>query len=311
MTSVPCHLPNQAGLQFTLKDCMSAAARFWATSPGEGIRRAGYPVTPTRRRQYSFRTGMPKRFASQAFGGNGRRVRGRFNGGGARRGRYAGRGRYRKVGYWGRFPGAGGPTHGGELKFHDVDYDQAAANWSAGVISKGASASLVLIGQGVTESTRIGRKCVIRSIGWRGKFNLVTSATIGAPFTVRIMLIQDTQCNGLTAAVATVSGVLATADYQSFNNLANKGRFKTLMDKTYTLNRMAAAGDGTTNDVAPVDRAFTFFKKCNIVMEYSGTAAPSVLTEVRTNNIFGIIISDSAGSNCSLDSKMRFRFSDG
>ncbi len=285
---------------------MSAAARFWAIQPGEGVRRAGYPVTPTRRR-----TGMPKRFASQAFGGNGRRVRARFNGG-ARRGRYAGRGRYRKVGYWGRFPGAGGRSHGGELKFHDVDYDEAVGDWSTGKISKGAVASLVLIGQGVTESTRIGRRCTIRSIGWRGQITLIAnaSAALGLPATVRIMLIQDTQCNGLAPAVSTSAGVLATANYQSFNNLANKGRFKTLFDKVITLNRTNGAGDGAADDTSAVLRNFSFFKKCGIIMEYSGTASPSVLTEVRTNNIFGIALSDTTGSIVSMDSKMRFRFSD-
>lgn len=235
-----------------------------------------------------------------------RRTGGAFAGG-ARRGRFAGR--YRKSGFYGRYPGAGGPVTGGELKFHDIDWDQAAADWTAGKISN--TSSLILIGQGVTESTRIGRKAVIRSIGWRGQLELIAQSTVGLPNSVRVMLIQDKQCNGAAPLVATTAGVLASANYQSFNNLANKGRFKVLMDKTYAMNVIGSAGDGTSNDAAAVERNFTFFKKCNIPIEYSGTASPAVITEVRTNNIFGLLIAGDAGANIKLDSKFRFRFADG
>lgn len=275
----------------------SRATQFWAPAFGEPVRRAFT---------------MPKRFASQAFGGNGRRVRGRFNGGGARRGRYAGRGRFRKVGFWGRYPGAGGTPQGSELKFHDIDWDQAVANLQAGVISN--TSSLVLIGQGVTESTRIGRKAVIKSIGWRGALNMAAFAgtALRDPETVRLMIIQDKQCNGAAPAVSTSAGVLATANYQSFNNLANKGRFNVLFDKVFAMNARAGAGDGAADDTASFDVNFTFFKKCNIPIEYSGVANPSVITEVRTNNIFGLMINKTnSATGVSLDSKLRFRFSDG
>ena len=45
-----------------------------------------------------------------------------------------------------------------------------------------------------------------------------------------------------------MTDILESDDYQSFNNLANKGRFVTLMDRTYELNSNGAAGDGTSND---------------------------------------------------------------
>ncbi len=198
-----------------------------------------------------------------------------------------------------------------ELKFHDIDWDQAAADLSAGVISN--TSSLVLIGQATTEKTRIGRKAVIRSIGWRARCTLIAnaSATTSLASTVRMMLVLDKQANGAAPAVTGDSGVLSSANYQSFNNLVNKGRYKVLFDKVYTLNAQAAAGDGATNDTAPVNRNWTFFKKCNIPIEYSGVANPSVIAEVRTNNIFGIIITAGNTSDTTLDSKLRFRFSDG
>ncbi len=252
---------------------------------------------------------MPRRTFGQAFGGGfSPAKRGRFNG--ARRGRYAGRGRYRKVGFWGRYPGAGGRNDRGvELKFHDIDWDQAAADLSAGVISN--TSSLVLIGQSVTESTRIGRKAVVRSIGWRARLSMPGAADLASEQTVRMMIIKDGQCNGAAPAVSTTAGVLSSANYQSFNNLANKGRFQILFDKVFTFNIQGSAGNGTANDSAIVQRNFTFFKKCNIPIEYSGVANPSVITEVRTNNIFGLMITATSASTVSLDSKLRFRFSDG
>ncbi len=223
----------------------------------------------------------------------------------------SGAGFTRPVGYYGRYAGAGGPVTGGELKFHDIDWDEAAADLSAGVISN--TSSVVLIGQGITESTRIGRKARIRSIGWRGQIKLAAGSGAGplAPETVRLIIVHDKQCNGAAPAVSGTNGLLVAANYQSFNNLINKGRFNVLSDKTYVINPSAGAGNGSANDFSAHTRAFTFFKKCDIPMEYSGVANPSVITEVRSNNIFGIMINETAGSSVSLDSKFRFRFSDG
>ncbi len=202
------------------------------------------------------------------------------------------------------------PAANGELKFHDIEWNEAVADLSAGVISN--TSSLVLIGQGQTESTRIGRKCTITNIGWRGEVQLILSATaaVTPAQAVRFMIVLDKQCNGAAPTVTGDGGVLESANFQSFNNLANKGRYFVLYDKTVQLNAQAAAGDGATNDTAPLKRGFTFFKKCNIPMEYSGTANPSIIDEVRTNNIFGIMIAGTSAASASLDSKFRFRFTD-
>ncbi len=195
----------------------------------------------------------------------------------------------------------------GELKFHDVDIDQAVADLSAGVILGTDSWNKIV--QDVTEKTRVGRKCTVRSIGWRAnlKYALNASTALGTPHTVRLMVVLDKQANG---AAPTVTGVLESANYQSFNNLANTSRFMTLFDTTIPLNYQAAAGDGTTNDAAPLDHPFTFFKKCNIVLEFDDSVATGAIGSIRSNNIFGIMISSIASSTASLDSKVRLRFSD-
>jgi len=195
-----------------------------------------------------------------------------------------------------------------ELKFHDIDWDESAADMSAGVISN--TDSLIKIGQGITESIRIGRKAVLKSVGWRGKLQLVTANAISAPQVIRLLLVVDTQCNGSAPTVTGNDGLLETANYQSFNDLNNKDRFKVLSDKSYTLNAEAIAGNGTDNDSAPVDRTFSVFKSLDLPIEYSGTANPSVIAEIRTNNVFGIMIASTAVNSVTLDSKFRFRFTE-
>ncbi len=201
----------------------------------------------------------------------------------------------RTTGYYGRYDTAAG----GELKFHDVDLDDA-------VIAIGGSiaTSLITIAQGVTESQRIGRKCTIRSINCRFEVSLPGATAIAnTSDIVRCIIFLDKQANGVTPSI---TGVLESADYQSFNNLANKGRFRTLMDRTYNLSAKAGSGRGSTDTLAfgEIIIEDTFFKNCNIPIEYDSTTG--AITEMRSNNISIILLSKSglAGFN----SKFRFRF---
>ncbi len=203
----------------------------------------------------------------------------------------------RTAGYYGRYAG------GGELKFHDVDLDDA-------VIAAGGTitASVNLIPQGVTEVQRIGRKCTIKSINWRMSLNLAeqdAQATPESGDTVRIIMYIDKQCNGATAAVL---DVLESADFQSFNNLSNKSRFRTLMDRTITLNFATLASDGA-GVVSSTDMFIDqqFYKKCNIPIEFDATTG--AITEIRSNNI-GVLLISRAGVSI-FNSKIRLRFSDG
>ncbi len=210
--------------------------------------------------------------------------------------RAAQRGFVRTAGFFGRFAG------GAELKFHDLDIDDAVI--AAGVTV--AANSCNLIAQGTTESQRVGRKCVIRSINWRLTLTKAEGDGVTDPpnaDTVRILLYLDKQCNG---AAATATDILESANYQSFNNLANKSRFRTLMDRTYDLNHQAGGGNGTNSDWAQVQISDTFFKRVNIPIEFDGVNG--TLTEIRSNNI-GCLTMSGSGVTL-LDSKMRLRFSD-
>ncbi len=191
-----------------------------------------------------------------------------------------------------------------ELKFHDIDVDDATISATGEILNSG---TVNIIAQGTTESQRIGRKCTIKSINWR--FDIVRNENAGNwdSDVVRVLMYLDKQCNGATA---TVAGILESTDYQSFNNLSNKGRFRTLMDRKYVFIPTAAAGDGTTdlfNDFLIYDE---FFKQVNITLEYDNSATTGVLTSIRSNNI-GVLVISKQGTATTFNSKLRLRFADG
>ncbi len=229
-----------------------------------------------------------RRFKSLTFAG-----RKRF----ARRIPRASRGFVRTSGFFGRF------ANGGELKFHDIDINDSAI--AAGVTV--AEDSCVGIAQGVTEITRVGRKCTVRSINWRFNISMGSLADQTDPpkgDVVRILLYLDKQCNG---AAATATQILESADYQSFNNLANKSRFRTLMDRTYVINQPMAQTDGTnTGAYGEQEINDTLFKRVNLPIEYDATTG--AITEIKSNNIGVLTISKNG--TAVFESKMRIRFSD-
>ncbi len=204
------------------------------------------------------------------------------------------RGRFRRAGNYGRYNR--GPSS--EVKYHDfatidASISQAGSIWP----------SINLIAQGTDEDERIGRKCTIRSIGWRFNFRLTeqTDVTRGDE-TLRIILYLDKQCNG---AAATALEILSADDYQSFNNLTNSSRFRKLMDRTISMNIQAQSGDGTTSDQAPFGMDGSFYKKCNIPLEFSSTTG--AITEIRSNNV-GILLISRRGAVAALDGIIRVRF---
>ena len=191
----------------------------------------------------------------------------------------------------------------GELKFHDVDLDDAVVA-NAGTVTP----SINLIAQGISESERIGRKCTIKLIQWRFR-NLVPEVdaipTPNSLEAVRMIMYQDKQCNGATA---TVTGILKSADLHSFYNLSNGGRFNILCDKIVELNYQTLASDNAAVVSQGVfSREGTFTKRCNIPLEFDAEAG--ILTEIRSNNLGVLLISNSAIAG--FNSKIRLRFSDG
>ncbi len=191
------------------------------------------------------------------------------------------------------------PAVAGELKFHDVDLDDAVVAGAGGITE-----TINIIAQGVTETTRVGRQAIIRSIAWRYNCLLPTTSTPGdTSDAIRVIMYLDKQANKLTAAV---TDILESADWQSFNNLANRGRFRVLMDRTHQLVSKSGAWDGTNDQFGEDDLQGAFYKTCNIPIEYN--AGTGAMTEITSNNLGVLLIS--RDGKVFFGSKIRLRFTD-
>ncbi len=255
----------------------------------------------TRRRYAGEDYGMGRKgsgvYAGHGYGGTSR-TRYRHAYGGSRR-RWT-PGYSRTGGYYGRYNYAASP--GGELKFHDVDLVDAVIA-ATGTITP----SINLIAQGVTESERNGRKCTLKGISWRFRVTLPIQENGTSPNgddSMRVILFNDKQCNGATAAVL---DILETADYKSFRNLANSGRFNIICDKSYSLHYkgMASEGAGLLTQASVINN-YSFHSKLNLPLEFNATTG--AITEIRSNNLGVLLISDVGIGG--FDSKIRLRFTD-
>ncbi len=188
-----------------------------------------------------------------------------------------------------------------ELKFFDTTLGSTTVATTGNILQL----SLNLIPQGVTESTRVGRKCTIKHLKLRGQI-LLPEATASASCGDRLRLIYfvDRQANGATAAVL---DILETAAINAHRNLAEQGRFLILSDRTVDYNQQAGGGDGTTEDYARLFRTMSFTKVLNVPIEFNSTAG--AITEVRSNNIG--LLGISAAGDIGVSYTARVRFSDG
>jgi len=202
----------------------------------------------------------------------------------------------RTSGFYGRFAGPNS-----ELKFFDT-----ALAWNVDATGEvPATGQLVLIPQGVTESTRVGRKCVIKSIYIKATLSFAPGVTATTSGTSAIVLVQDTQCNGAAAAVTDV--YTGTNIPIAMHNLANSQRFKVIK----TLKFSWTPGNWNGTGFANVSRNFSYYKKLNIPLEFSGTTG--AITELRSNNLFLISGTEFAGMDdlVGVSGICRVRFSDG
>lgn len=186
-----------------------------------------------------------------------------------------------------------------ELKFKDVDINDATVG-QAGVVT-----AVMGVGQGITDSARIGRKLTFKHVSWRISLNTIATAdtNVSGGDIVRLMLVMDTQPNGAT--VATAAEILQVDNFQSYNNLNRKGRFRVLWDKTVAVNALMAAGNGTANDTGTTFVHLEVYRKLDTPVEYSGVAGAT--SEIQTNSLLTLVLS-SVGERINMDSKMRLRF---
>lgn len=190
-----------------------------------------------------------------------------------------------------------------EKKFLDIEVDDA--NVSATGTVQGTGSVLLLV-QGVGPTQRVGRKVTVTDINWRVNYELPNADSVVAPKSgdmVRAIMYLDTQTNGATAVV---TDILEDAEYKSYRNLENQGRFRIIFDKTIAMNYMATNGDGADNNYSERNYWTTFYKKCSIPIEYTG--ATGAITEMTSNNIGILYISKNGVA--AMESTIRIRYTD-
>lgn len=203
-------------------------------------------------------------------------------------------GMVRTGGSYGRYAG-----RNAELKFFDT-----ATSFNIDATGEvPATGQLVLIPQGVTESTRVGRKCVIKSL--QGRWDLLFSpgANATATSTAVIYVVLDKQCNGAAAAATDV--FTSTTLTQAMHNLSNSQRFVILKKMVVSFNPPAGASTALNNMLIHKE----WYKKCNIPLEFSSTTG--AITELRSNNIFLLAGAYATDDLISVAGNVRVRFSDG
>lgn len=190
---------------------------------------------------------------------------------------YAAKARYQPRRYYGRF----GRQVQRLRKSLDIEkkYFDTAINFTYDATGEvPATGQLVLIPQGVTESTRVGRKCTIKSIQLRLTNTYVPGADTLGCTTAFLMLVLDKQANGAAAAA---TDVLTSTDFrQAMINLDNSERFVIL--KRFDM--VLQAGAGVATAFGRDQKQIEYYKKCNIPIEYSSTAG--AITEIKSNNLF-------------------------
>jgi len=209
------------------------------------------------------------------------------------------RGVTRTAGFYGRYSGSTP-----ELKF----FDTALSFQADATAEVPATGQLALIPQGVTQSTRVGRKASVKSINVHGVMQLTPTTDAIATEVVYLYLMQDTQCNGAAATVSGDTGIFTNANLAQANmNLSNGQRFKIL--KKWVMAFTAQAGVSAAYNA--VIKPFNFYKKRNIPLEYDAAAATGVITTIRSNNIFLVCgTAGSADDRVAVAGTCRLRFSD-
>ncbi len=203
------------------------------------------------------------------------------------------RGFMRKAGYYGRYA-KGNPMQ--ESKFKDT---LVAINV---VATTGERNNISLVAQGDGEGERIGRRFTISSITVRGSVGIPSGTNQLTSDIVKVMVIQDKQCNGVLHTVADVLG--ATPTIFSYFNLENKSRFKILASRYYHVNK-PMSGDGTTTKSGTYHKYFSIHMKVHIPIEMS--AATATITNVRSNNISVLYISQIGIADIDFRTRIRFK----
>ena len=170
-----------------------------------------------------------------------------------------------------------------------VDLNRNVANNTAGVLAP-AGPTLCQIAIGGSSEQREGRSVVITGVHFKGTLVLQPGNTLTAsgPCCVRIILVQDRQCNKNSTAITSAQIFTSSAvddNVNMFMDLNQEERFQFLYDKTYVLNPTTNL-DSLGTDYPQLLKHVEFKVNTNIKIDYDQSAATGAITTIMSNNLF-------------------------
>lgn len=184
-----------------------------------------------------------------------------------------------------------------EKKYFETSIVNVGSNIAGSVLN-----SLNLVPQGTTDQTRIGNKISIRNINIHGymSYDDQTTGAFGAG-NLRVILFVDKQCNGATALV---TDILKSASIESFRNMDQVDRFTILKDIVFEGPQLVANALHTSQTT----KYWSLSAKCDLPIHFSSTTG--AITELRSNNIGMLYITDGAAVNPASLGVARVKFTD-
>lgn len=227
------------------------------------------------------------------------------------------RGYYRRSGYYGRFRRRGLINRRGystvalpEKKY----FDSATVSGTVSNTGTILQTSINLVSQGNAPNQMIGRKIVIKRISARIICNLANAANatlsnLNGGEQMRLMMILDKQANGAAPAV---TDILDGTNWMDFFKLENSKRFQLLKEWEFDFQQDIGHND-TATDVYFTGKqkmSAKWSKKCNYTIEFASNAGTRVITDVKSNNILWVGVTNISSTSITMDLKTRIRFYD-
>lgn len=128
------------------------------------------------------------------------------------------------------------PSRMGELKFLDQSELGTSLALASTWTTPGVTRLLNGCAQGAEATQRIGRKIVMTSLYLRAHVRLSATSTQGGA--IRMVVVYDKQTNATAPAV---TDIFFNDTFLTTNNLSNRDRFVTLVDKVFPV--ISAGGD--------------------------------------------------------------------
>lgn len=187
-----------------------------------------------------------------------------------------------------------------EVKWYDAEFGTGSIPTTGSI----TDVKTYSIRQGDGSSNRDGRQIVLKKIQMVATVTLPddTASNYVSTDEVRVMLVQDKQCNG---AQATIADVLCTADIDSFNCMANARRFRVLYNKRIVVNsQIFTIPSAGTPTMESASKRLQKYIQCNIPITYD--ASVDAITDLTSNHLFFIFISRNGAINVNMSYRLRY-----